>query len=82
MPERVYLYRCSLKLHCFSSWQQMADFDLPASVDFILNETKQSKLYLTGDSMGGTIVLAFLSEHHSYDSKVSLIEQLFSRSSS
>ena len=58
----------SPRFHC--RWQYCADTDLPTVIDKVLNETKQSKFYLHGDSMGGTIGFAFLSENHSYDDKV------------
>ena len=55
------------------SWQDMAKIDFPTVLDFVLKETNQSKIYLTGNSMGGTIPFAFLSRNHSYDDNVSLI---------
>ena len=50
----------------------MAKIDFPAIVDFVLKETNQSKIYVTGNSMGCTIPFTFLSSNHSYDDNVSL----------
>ena len=50
----------------------MAEQDLPAVLDKVLNETSQPKIYLVGHSMGATVLFASLSENHSYDDKVIL----------
>lgn len=49
----------------------MADFDVPAFLDKIVEVTKQDKIHLIGQSMGTTILFAFLSENHTYDKMVS-----------
>lgn len=54
----------------FSRWQYMAELDLPCIIDKVLSETKQSKFYLIGHSMGTTIAFSLLSSDHSYDGKV------------
>ena len=38
----------------------MADRDVPAAIDEILNVTKQEKIFVIGQSMGGTILFSFL----------------------
>lgn len=48
----------------------MAERDLPAVIDKVLNSTGQPKVYLVGQSMGATVMFAFLSENHKYDDKV------------
>ena len=48
----------------------MADRDVPAAIDEILNVTKQEKIFVIGQSMGGTILFSFLSEHMEYNDKV------------
>lgn len=48
----------------------MAERDVPAVLDKILDITGQSKVYVVGQSMGGTVLSAFLSENHKYDDKV------------
>lgn len=55
-----------------SRWQYMAERDMPAVMDKVLKVTHQSKVYLAGQSMGGTILFAFLSENHNYDNNVGL----------
>lgn len=37
------------------SFDEMANYDLPASVNFILNKTGQEQLYYVGHSQGTTI---------------------------
>lgn len=48
----------------------MATLDLPTIFDKVLAETKQSRFYLIGHSMGTTVPFAFLSKNHTYDDKV------------
>lgn len=51
----------------------MAERDMPAVVDYILESTGQTKMYFVGHSMGGAALFAFLSENHFYDDKVGSI---------
>lgn len=48
----------------------MAERDMPAVLDKALETTKQAKMYLAGQSMGGTVLFAFLAKNHNYDDKV------------
>ena len=48
----------------------MAERDVPAFLNKILAQTKQSQLHIVGQSMGTTTVFGFLSENHAYDGKV------------
>lgn len=50
----------------------MADRDVPAAIDKILEVSKKEKLFVVGQSMGGTILFAFLSQemHKKYHEKV------------
>uniref|UniRef100_T1JNX6 Lipase n=1 Tax=Strigamia maritima TaxID=126957 RepID=T1JNX6_STRMM len=52
------------------SWQEMAQQDLPHSIDYILNFTKHEKIILSGHSMGTTVGFALLSSQPSYNHKV------------
>lgn len=53
----------SFKLSCeylhapvlFCSFDEMAKYDLPGIIDFIVNKTGQEKLYFVGHSLGTTI---------------------------
>lgn len=61
-PHACYLYavvvcNVSMKGFLFSnySFDEMANYDLPASVNFILNKTGQEQLYYVGHSQGTTI---------------------------
>ncbi|KAL5103202.1 Lysosomal acid lipase/cholesteryl ester hydrolase [Taenia crassiceps] len=42
------------------SWDEMAEYDLPACIDFIINETKVDKVFYVGHSQGAQIALARL----------------------
>ncbi|XP_067121598.1 gastric triacylglycerol lipase-like [Centruroides vittatus] len=46
---------------------EFAKYDLPDTVDFILNVTKQNQLYYVGHSQGTTNAYAFLSETPGYN---------------
>jgi len=43
------------------TWQEMAEFDLPSSIDFVLTYTKQEKLSFLGHSSGTTPMFYALS---------------------
>lgn len=42
------------------SWHEIAIYDLPAIIDFILERTQQQQLIYTGYSQGGTIMFVLL----------------------
>ena len=54
----------------------MAEYDVPAIFDKIMEVTNQKKIHAIGQSMGTTILFAFLSENHSYDDKVDIVYYL------
>ena len=62
-PHTCYLYAvvfvCNVSMEGFLfldySFDEMANYDLPASVNFILNKTGQEQLYYVGHSQGTTI---------------------------
>ena len=55
----------------------MGKYDAPASIDFILDYTRQSKLYYVGFSMGTTIFFTMMNERPEYDEKVSVFSFIF-----
>lgn len=55
------------------SWDEMAAYDLPASIDYILQTTGQSSLGYVGHSQGTTMGFAALSSQPQLASKVSLL---------
>nr|XP_032805521.1 putative lysosomal acid lipase/cholesteryl ester hydrolase isoform X1 [Petromyzon marinus]XP_032805523.1 putative lysosomal acid lipase/cholesteryl ester hydrolase isoform X1 [Petromyzon marinus]XP_032805524.1 putative lysosomal acid lipase/cholesteryl ester hydrolase isoform X1 [Petromyzon marinus]XP_032805525.1 putative lysosomal acid lipase/cholesteryl ester hydrolase isoform X1 [Petromyzon marinus]XP_032805526.1 putative lysosomal acid lipase/cholesteryl ester hydrolase isoform X1 [Petro len=54
------------------SYDEMASLDLPAVVDFILNETKQERLFYVGHSQGTTTALAAFSSNPKLAKKIKL----------
>ena len=62
-PHTCYLYAvvfvCNVSMEGFLfldySFDEMANYDLPASINFILNKTGQEQLYYVGHSQGTTI---------------------------
>jgi gastric triacylglycerol lipase len=52
------------------SWQEMADFDVPAQVDYVLSQSDFKKLVYIGHSQGTTQMFAHLSEHISFADKL------------
>ncbi|XP_050735948.1 lipase 3-like [Eriocheir sinensis] len=52
------------------SWDEMAKYDVPSSIDYILATTGREDLYYVGWSMGTTVFFAMMSERPEYNSKV------------
>ncbi|CAB02896.2 Lipase [Caenorhabditis elegans] len=52
------------------TWQQMSEFDLTASVDLVLKETKQEFLYYLGHSQGTMIMFSRLAENPEFAKKI------------
>lgn len=58
------------------SWHEIGIYDIPASIDYILNHTNQSKLAFIGDSQGAAVILVTLSEVPEYNDKVSIAQMM------
>ena len=57
-----------------TSWMYLRTWtDIPTAVDFILEKTKQDKLYYIGHSMGTTMFWVALNEHPNLKDKISLM---------
>ncbi|XP_044018742.1 lipase 3-like isoform X1 [Aphidius gifuensis] len=54
------------------SFHEIGYYDVPRTIDYVLNATNQSSLICVGLSMGTTSTLITLSEHPEYNSKVQL----------
>lgn len=54
------------------SFDEMAEYDLPALIDYVLNATGQDQLYYIGHSQGTTSAFALLSENPLYNKKIKL----------
>lgn len=52
------------------SWHEIGITDLPATIDFILEKTNQSKLFYVGHSQGCTIFFVMASERPEYNDKI------------
>ncbi|CAL4122891.1 unnamed protein product, partial [Meganyctiphanes norvegica] len=55
------------------SWDEMAKYDIPAVIDYILETTKYQQLSYVGHSMGTTIFWAAMSENPDYNSKIKVM---------
>lgn len=58
------------------SFDQMAEYDLPAMIDFTLNTTGQKQLFYVGHSQGTSSMFALLSQKPEYNKKVKLFVAL------
>ena len=56
----------------FYSWDELAKFDMPATLLYILNYTQSSSLSYVGHSQGTTIAFAEFSRNQTLASKVDL----------
>uniref|UniRef100_A0A158P627 Lipase n=1 Tax=Angiostrongylus cantonensis TaxID=6313 RepID=A0A158P627_ANGCA len=52
------------------SWEEMAEFDLPAMIDYVLHKTQQQSLYYVGHSQGSLTMLAKLSTDKKFSQKI------------
>lgn len=62
---------CSISFYC--SWDEMAKYDLPAIVNFILSRTGQPSLYYAGHSQGTLIPFAELSRNKALARKIKAV---------
>lgn len=52
------------------SWHEIGYYDLPATINYMLNQTKSSKAFYVGQSQGSTSLLVFLSTRPEYNDKI------------
>uniref|UniRef100_A0A0N5ALW2 Abhydro_lipase domain-containing protein n=1 Tax=Syphacia muris TaxID=451379 RepID=A0A0N5ALW2_9BILA len=52
------------------SWKEMADYDLPAMIDYVLKVTGQPNLYYIGHSQGTLIMFSGLSQNRNLSHKI------------
>jgi len=58
------------------SWDQIAEFDVPAVIDAVLKLRKKSKVIYIGHSQGTTTMFALLSSKPAYNDKISIFVAL------
>ncbi|EAT35487.1 AAEL012340-PA [Aedes aegypti] len=63
-------------MHAFwqFSWHEIGYYDLPAMVDYTLNQTNQSKLHYIGHSQGTTTFFVMASTRPEYNEKIRLMQ--------
>lgn len=54
----------------FFSWQEMADYDLPAMINYVLNVTGQEQLFYVGHSQGTLIAFTGFSDNPALGNKI------------
>mmetsp|Transcript_1393 Transcript_1393/g.1382 ORF Transcript_1393/g.1382 Transcript_1393/m.1382 type:complete len:390 (-) Transcript_1393:13-1182(-) len=54
------------------TWNEMAQYDIPTEINFVLNFTGYQKLVYIGHSQGTTIIMAHLIEHPEFASKLAV----------
>nr|XP_034185020.1 lipase 3-like [Osmia lignaria] len=52
------------------SWHEIGTYDVPAMIDYIIEKTKQEKIYYIGHSQGGTSFFVMASERPEYQKKI------------
>lgn len=55
------------------SWHEIGYYDIPASIDYVLEKTKQENLIYIGHSQGSTSFFVMTSERPEYNDKVKLM---------
>lgn len=58
------------------SFQEITEYDLPDTIDFVLNKTGQSKLFYIGHSIGAGALFGLLSEKPHYNEKILLFSAM------
>lgn len=58
------------------SWHEIGYYDLPASIDYVLTQTGQSKLQYVAHSQGCTTFFVMLSERPEYNDKIEMMHAL------
>lgn len=58
------------------SWHEIGTIDLPAMIDYILNETDRQKLHYIGHSQGTTAFFVMCAELPAYNDKIILMNAL------
>ncbi|XP_055316816.1 lipase 3-like [Sitodiplosis mosellana] len=58
------------------SFHEIAIYDLPAQIDFILAQTNRTQLIYVGHSQGGNIIFILLSERPEYNKKIALVHAM------
>uniref|UniRef100_W8C916 Lipase 1 n=1 Tax=Ceratitis capitata TaxID=7213 RepID=W8C916_CERCA len=58
------------------TFHEMGKYDLPASIDYILEETEEEKLHYIGHSQGTMTFWIMCSEHPEYSDKIILMQAL------
>ncbi|KAJ8949875.1 hypothetical protein NQ318_010509, partial [Aromia moschata] len=58
------------------SWHEIGTIDLPTKIDYILNVTKQERLYYIGHSQGCTIFYVMASTKPEYNDKIRLASMM------
>ena len=56
----------------YFSWDEMAKYDIPVVIDFILNKTKEEQLYYIGHSQGTLIGFSAFYQNQEIGKKVNL----------
>lgn len=56
------------------SWHEIGVYDIPATIDYILSSTNQTKLAFAGVSQGSAVILVTLSELPEYNDKISVAQ--------
>ena len=54
------------------SWDEMAKYDLPAMLDYVIEQTGKEKIHYVGHSMGTTTFMAMNAMDRSWEHKVEL----------
>lgn len=54
------------------SWHEIGVYDVPATIDYILEQTNHLKVAFIGDSQGAAVILVTLSELPEYNAKISI----------
>lgn len=65
-----------LRSVCNFSIHEHGVYDLPASIDYILQKTNQSSVFGLGYSIGATVFLIMCTEKPEYNAKIKLFNSL------
>lgn len=60
-------------IRCVISWDEIGDYDIPATINYVLKETGRSKLSFIGHSLGCGVFFIAMVKHPELNAKIDVM---------